>query len=87
MSQDAVRKQMDEAWVKAREELLAAMQGAPPENIVSGTEWRVREIQQRLARECFQLMIQGKIDQTRQGAFSPAAGPAARPRPAPRRDP
>ena len=84
MSQDAVRRQMDEAWNKAREELLAVMKGAPQDSIISGTEWQVREIQQRLARECFQIMVQNKVDQMRQGAFSPgeppassAAGPAA----------
>ena len=72
MSQDAVRKEMDEAWAKAREELLAVMAGAPPDSIVSGTEWQVREIQQKLARECFQIMVQNKLDSTLQGAFSPS---------------
>lgn len=79
MSQDAVRKQMDQAWAKAREELLAVMSGAPPTSIVSGTEWQVREIQQKLARECFQIMVQNKLDQTVQGAFSPTAGPGSAP--------
>lgn len=74
MSQDAVREQMNGLWVKAREELLRVMEGAPPDSIISGTEWEVREIQQRLARDCFQLMVQGKLDrlgQTPQGVFSP----------------
>jgi hypothetical protein len=74
MSQDAVRKEMDEAWAKAREELLAVMAGAPPNSIISGTEWQVREIQQKLARECFQIMAQSKLDSTLQGAFSPTTG-------------
>ncbi len=80
MSHDAVGKQMDELWAKAREELLRAMDGAPPDSIISGTEWQVREIQQRLARECFQLMVQNKVDrldQTPQGGFSPGKDPAA----------
>lgn len=80
MSHDTVRKQMDELWSKAREELLGVMEGAPPDSIISGTEWQVREIQQRLARECFQLMVQSKVDrldQTPPGAFSPGKHPAA----------
>jgi hypothetical protein len=74
MSQDAVREQMNVLWVKAREELLSAMEGAPPDSIISGTEWGVREIQQRLARDCFQVMVQSKVDRldhAPQGAFSP----------------
>ena len=80
MSHDAVRKQMDELWAKARDELLKVMEGAPPDSIISGTEWQVREIQQRLARECFQLMVQSKVDrldQTPQGDFSPGKGSGA----------
>ncbi len=73
MSQDAVRKELDLAWAKAREELLAVMAGAPPSSIISGTEWQVREIQQKLARDCFQIMVQNKLDSAGQGAFSPSA--------------
>lgn len=86
MKPDAVRQRMDELWAKAREELLRVMEGAPPDSIISGTEWQVREIQQRLARECFELMVQNKVDQldqTPRGAFSPdresgTAGPSRR---------
>jgi hypothetical protein len=80
MTQDAVRKQMDELWSKAREELLGVMEQAPPDNIISGTEWQVRQIQQQLARQCFQLMVQSKVDrldQSPQGVFSPGKGSAA----------
>ena len=31
-------------------------------NIISGTEWEVRAIQQRLAKECFELMVQSRVD-------------------------
>ena len=74
MTQDAIRKRMDQAWAKAREELLRVMEGAPPDSIISGTEWQVREVHQQLARDCFQLMVQNKVDgldQSPQGDFSP----------------
>jgi len=85
MAQDAIRKQMDQLWTKTREELLGVMDKAQVGNIISGTEWEVRAIQQRLAKECFELMVQSRVDgldQTPNGVFSPTgngiavAGPA-----------
>ena len=80
MTQDAIRKQMDGLWARAREELLGVMDKAEVGDIISGTEWEVRAIQQRLARQCFELMVQNRVDgldQTPQGAFSPAGDGAA----------
>jgi hypothetical protein len=85
MAQDAIRKQMDEAWAMAREELLGVMEKAPADNIISGTEWEVRAIQQGLAQRCFQLMVQSKVDRLDQsptGVFSPGQAGAARGAPA-----
>jgi hypothetical protein len=82
MAQDAIRGRMNELWSKAREELLGVMDRAEAGDIISGTEWEVRRVYQQLARDCFQLMVQSKVeklDQTPGGAFSPcgvAAGPA-----------
>ena len=80
MAQDAIRRQMDGLWARAREELLGVMDKAEVGDIISGTEWEVRAIQQRLARQCFELMVQNRVDgldQTPQGAFSPAGDGAA----------
>ena len=82
MAQDAIRGRMDDLWSKAREELLGVMDKAEAGTIISGTEWEVRRVYQRLARDCFELMVRGKgegLDQTTGGAFFPsgvAAGPA-----------
>lgn len=82
MAQDAIRGRMNELWTEAREELLGRMDKAEAGDIISGTEWEVRRVCQRLARDCFQLMVQHKVDgldQTPEGAFSPggfAAAPA-----------
>ena len=80
MTQDAIRKQMDGLWARAREELLGIMDKAEVGDIISGTEWEVRAIQQRLARQCFELMVQNRVDgldQTPEGAFSPTGNAAA----------
>lgn len=80
MSLDAIRKQLDAEWAKEREKLLKVMQEAPDNNIISGTEWEVRAIQQRLAQKCFELMVQSKVDHLQQspkGAFSPGGVDAA----------
>ena len=50
------------------------MNAAPADNIISGTEWEVRAIQQWLTQWCFQLMVQSKVhrlDQSPEGAFPP----------------
>jgi len=87
---------MDRAALKQRlmarceatvEAAMAAVDAAPDGAWISGSEWPMREVFQKLTAECFQEIVQARIDDhatANAAAFSPER---RRPRAAPQRKP
>src|SRR5437867_5903342 len=86
MDKDVLERQLDELSRAAMAEARKAVELAPDGRWIAGSEWEVREIFQKLTRDCYQLMMQAKVDAhavSSQAAFSPGAGSgAAQSRPA-----
>ena len=58
---------------------MAAMEAAPMDDIIGGSEMEVREVFERLKREVFEELVQAKVEDVeaarRGGSFSPPAEP------------
>jgi hypothetical protein len=77
MDKDVLDQQLQGLCQKAMAEARAAVQAAPDGQWIAASEWRVREIFQKLTRDCYQLMLQARADAhpaATQAAFSPSAG-------------
>jgi hypothetical protein len=64
----------------APDRAMDAVAAAPDGQWIAGSEWVVREAFQGLMRECFQEIVQAKIDadpSASAGSFSPVRRPAA----------
>ena len=69
-----LRAKFDEAMDKA----VDAVESAPDGQWIAGSEWAVRGAFQGLMRECFQEIVQAKLDTdpaASAGSFSPGARP------------
>jgi len=82
MDKDVLQRQLDELCRKAVAEARAAVDAAPDGRWVAASEWQVRDVFQRLTRDCYQAMLQARADAhptASQAAFSPGGpgGPAA----------
>jgi hypothetical protein len=84
MDKDVLDRQLDELCRQAVLQAKKSVAQAPDGRWIAASEWPVREIFQALTRDCYQLMIQAKVDAhavSSQAAFSPGAGGgAAQPR-------
>lgn len=82
MDQDDLGRRLDELCRKAVAEARSAVEAAPDGQWVAASEWQVRDVFQRLTRDCYQAMLQAKADAhptASQAAFPPGgrAGAAA----------
>lgn len=78
MDREALRRRLDARSRQAVERALDAMEAAPMDNIIGGSEMEVREIMDGLKREIFEELVQAKIEDAEaraKGAFSPSQGP------------
>lgn len=74
MDKDVLQRHLDELCQKAVAEARSAVERAPDGQWIAASEWQVREVFQRLTRDCYQAMLQAKADAhpTASGAaFSP----------------
>jgi len=81
MDKDVLNQTLDRLWEEAKAEAIAAVETAPDGQWIPASEWRVREIMQRVTQQSYQAMIQARADAhptAGQAAFSPggASGPA-----------
>ena len=80
MDKDVLEGQLNELCRNAVSEARAAVQQAPDGQWIAASEWQVRDVFQRLTRDCYQAMLQAKADAhptAKQAAFPPGGGPAA----------
>lgn len=62
MDKDDLKRQLTERFQRSLDEALAAVDAAPDGHWISGSEWEVRDVFQRLTADCFGAMVQGRID-------------------------
>ena len=72
MDRDALKRSLKEQFEQSLEKALDAVERAPDGRWIAASEWQVREIFQKLMSECYQTMLQAKMDAAPQAAFSPS---------------
>lgn len=75
MERQALRARLEARSKAAVERALDAMEAAPLDNIIGGSEMEVREVFEGLKREIFQELVQAKVEEAEaaaRGAFSPS---------------
>jgi hypothetical protein len=79
MDQQALKRQLRAKFEATMHQAMAAVETAPDGQWIAASEWAVRDAFQGLMRECFQEIVQAKIDAdpvSNAGSFSPGARPA-----------
>lgn len=74
MDRRALRRRLRDKAEAAIEKAMDAVESAPDGQWIAGSEWAVRGAFQDLMRECFQEIVQAKVDADRSapaGSFSP----------------
>ena len=78
MDRRTLRRRLREKAGAAIEKAMDAVEAAPDGQWIAGSEWAVRGAFQELMRDCFQEMVQAKVDSdpaAAAGSFSPGARP------------
>jgi hypothetical protein len=76
MDRQALKRRLRAKMEAALDRAVAAVEAAPDGQWIAGSEWAVRGAFQALMRECFQEIVQARIDAdpaADAGSFSPAA--------------
>ena len=82
MDRQGLKRRLRDKVEAALEKAMDAVQAAPDGRWIAGSEWAVRETFQGLMRECFQEIVQAKVDSDPAtsvcGVFFPRRTPRAR---------
>jgi hypothetical protein len=79
MDRQALKRKLRAKFESKVDLAIDAVEAAPDGQWVAGSEWAVRGAFQELMRECFQEMVQARIDHdpaASAGSFSPGGRPA-----------
>ena len=74
MDKEVLKRRLTERFQQSLAEALSAVDSAPDGQWIAASEWRVREVFQKLTAECYQEMVQGRIEaepSSSRAAFSP----------------
>ena len=85
MDRQALRRELQAKVDQALDRAMDAVAAAPDGQWISASEWVVREAFQDLTRDCFQAIVQARVDAdpdpaVNAGSFSPGRGAAGRDR-------
>lgn len=78
MDRQSLKRQLRGRVEAALDKAMDAVASAPDGRWIAGSEWAVRGAFQDLMRECFQEIVQAKVDSdpaASAGSFSPGARP------------
>jgi hypothetical protein len=81
MDRQALRRELHAKVDRALDRAMEAVAAAPDGQWINASEWVVREAFQELTRDCFQAIIQARVDAdpaTNAAAFSPDGGRGVR---------
>jgi hypothetical protein len=79
MDTDVLKKGLHERFERALREMIDGVEQAPDGQWIAASEWKVRQSGQDLIRDCYQAILQARIDQTPAATrppFSPWAADA-----------
>jgi uncharacterized membrane protein len=77
MDRQALRQELHAKVDRALDRAMEAVAAAPDGQWISASEWVVREAFAELTRDCFQAIIQARVDAdpaANAGSFSPGGG-------------
>ena len=80
MDTEVLDRHLNGLCQKALSEARAAVEQAPDGQWIAASEWQIRDVFQKLTRDCYQAMLQAKADAhpaASGAAFSPGRGPGA----------
>jgi hypothetical protein len=72
MDRDALKRELTEQFQQSLDQAMDAVERAPDGAWISGSEWEVRELFQKLTAQAFERILQAKIDAADPAAFSPS---------------
>ena len=79
MDREVLKRQLRERFEQALGQMIDAVDQAPDGRWIAASEWEVRRAGQDLTRDCYEAILQARIDRTPAAAdpptFSPSAGP------------
>jgi len=81
MDREVLQKQLRERFELALKQMIDSVEQAPDGRWIAASEWQVRQAGQDLIRDCYQAILQARIDQT-PAASSPPFSPSAADAPA-----
>ena len=76
MDREVLKQQLRERFEQSLERMIDAVEQAPDGRWIAAREWEVRRAGQDLTRDCYQAILQARIDQTPAASeppFSPSA--------------
>lgn len=78
MDREVLKQRLRERFEQALNQMIDSVEQAPDGRWVAASEWQVRQAGQDLTRDCYQAILQARIDQTPAAAaaqppFSPSA--------------
>jgi len=79
MDREVLKQQLRERFEQALNQMIESVEQAPDGRWIAASEWQVRQAGQDLTRDCYQAILQARIDQTPAASsppFSPSAGQA-----------
>src|SRR5438309_236638 len=78
MDRQALRRELHAKVDRALDRAMDAVAAAPDGQWINASEWVVREAFQELTRDCFQAIVQARVDAdpaaNAAGSFSPGGG-------------
>ena len=75
MDREVLKQQLRERFEQSLERMIDAVEQAPDGRWIAASEWQVKEAGSELIRDCYQAIVQARIDQTpaaQQPPFSPS---------------
>jgi hypothetical protein len=73
MDRDALKRELTEQFEHSLDQAMDAVEQAPDGAWISGSEWEIRELFQKLTAQAYERILQAKLDAAeKSGAFSPS---------------
>ena|SRR5688572_23114610 len=75
MDREVLRKELRLRFEQSLEQMIDAVEQAPDGQWIAASEWQVRRAGQDLTRDCYQAILQARVEQTAAAALPPARPP------------
>ena len=74
MDRDALKRELTDQFQQSLDQAMDAVEQAPDGAWISGSEWEIRELFQKLTAQAYERILQAKLDaaEKERGDFSPS---------------